>query len=559
MMKTRHERASSPQRALARAAIWAAAASLVLTGAAGARVAGHPLEAQVDGGVVRGAVEHGVIAFKGIPYAQAPVGSLRWMPPQRVKSWTGVRPALHYGPDCMQVPFPGDAAPLRTTPAENCLYANVWRPRGASAHGLPVMVWIYGGGFVNGGSSPAVYDGTEFARDGVVLVSFNYRLGNFGFFAFPALTRELKRQGDPVGNFAFMDQIAALKWVQRNIAAFGGDPHNVTLFGESAGGISVGTLLGTPLAAGLFERAIIESGGGRPGIFPPRLVSGSSSSAEAMGVKLARHFGIEGDGAPALAKLRAIPAATLVGGLNMATMMQGKNQTYVGGPILDGKLNLGAPTQVFASGGGARVPVMIGTNSADIGFLPAKSLEALFAMYGPDAKAAKAIYDPSGQLSLQLVSFRAGGDLWMVEPARAISRILSARGQPVYEYRFSYVASSLLDTQFGKVGAMHASEIPYAFDTVRAHYGKETSSADEDMARTMHKYWVAFAKTGRPDPAGLPAWPAYRERTDELMNFTEQGPKPEADPWKKRLDVAERFAERQEAARNQTKTAGTAR
>ena len=553
-MKTRHERASGPRGLLGSGALWVAVATFWLLGAGKAEGAGNPLEARVDGGVVRGTVEHGVIAFKGIPYAQPPVGASRWMPPQPVKSWAGVRPALRYGPDCMQVPFPSDAAPLGVTPEEDCLYANVWRPKSATAHRLPVMVWIYGGGFVNGGSSPAVYDGTEFARDGVVLVSFNYRLGNFGFFAFPALTRELRGNGDLAGNYALMDQVAALKWVQRNIAAFGGDPHSVTVFGESAGGISVGLLLETPLATGLFQRAIIESGGGRPGIFPPRRLSGSPSSAEAMGVKLAEHFGIEGEDARALAQLRGLPASKLVDGLNMATM--GKDQTYVGGPILDGRLNLGAPTQVFADGGGARVPVMIGTNSADIGFLPAKSLEALFAMYGPDAKAAKAVYDPSGQLPLQLVSFRAGGDLWMVEPARAISRILSTRGQPVYEYRFSYVASSLLDTQFGKVGAMHASEIPYVFDTVTAHYGKETSSADEAMAREMHQYWVAFAKTGKPDPAGLPAWPAYRASSDELMNFTEQGPKPEADPWKKRLDVAERFAEREEAARSQIKTAG---
>lgn len=557
MMSIRLGRTGSPRAWLAHGAGWAAIAALALAGAAHAASAGSSLEARVDGGAVRGAVEHGVIAFKGIPYAQPPVGALRWMPPQPVRSWTGVRPALHYGPDCMQVPFPSDAAPLGVTPKEDCLYANVWRPRSAPARGLPVMVWIYGGGFVNGGSSPAVYDGTQFARNGVVLVSFNYRLGNFGFFAFPALTRELRRDGDLVGNYGLMDQLAALKWVQRNIASFGGDPHNVTVFGESAGGISVGLLLGTPLAAGLFQRAIIESGGGRPGIFPPRHVSGGPNSAEAMGVKLARHFGIEGKGEQALAQLRALPASRLVDGLNMATM--GKDQTYVGGPILDGKLDLGAPTQVLAAGGGARVPVMIGTNSADIGFLPAKSLEALFAQYGPDAKAATAIYDPSGQLPLQLVSFRAGGDLWMVEPARAISRILSGRGQPVYEYRFSYVASSLLDTQFGRLGAMHATEIPYVFDTVRAHYGKETTRADEATARAMHLYWVAFAKTGKPDPAGLPVWPAYHESTDELLNFTEQGPKAEADPWKQRLDVAERFAERHEAARTQIKTAGTGR
>ena len=243
-------------------AILAALTAGLAPGPVLARAAGHPLVARVEGGLVRGQIERGVIAFKGIPYAAPPVGARRWAPPQPVRPWNGVRRALAYGPDCMQVLFPGDAAPERTVPQENCLYLNVWRPRGASVRNLPVMVWIYGGGFVNGGSSPAVYNGTRFARDGVVLVSFNYRLGNFGFFAFPALTRQ--DRGQLLGDYAFMDQLAALRWVQRNIRAFGGDPHNVTVFGESAGGMSVNNLLISPLAKGLFQRAIIESGGGRP-------------------------------------------------------------------------------------------------------------------------------------------------------------------------------------------------------------------------------------------------------------------------------------------------------
>ena len=174
-----------------------------------------------------------MLSFKGIPFAAPPVGDLRWKPPQPVTPWTGVRPATAYGSDCMQLPFPGDAAPLGTPPAEDCLVVNVWRPADASTK-LPVMVWIYGGGFVNGGSSPAVYDGSQFAKRGVVLVSFNYRVGRFGFFAHPALTKE--SPNGPLGNYAFLDQIAALKWVQKNIAAFGGDAGNVTIFGESAGG-----------------------------------------------------------------------------------------------------------------------------------------------------------------------------------------------------------------------------------------------------------------------------------------------------------------------------------
>ncbi|MHB8816352.1 MAG: carboxylesterase/lipase family protein [Steroidobacteraceae bacterium] len=494
------------RRASASVALCAGLACLALTAVGEARIAAGPLEAQVDGGMVRGAVVHGVVAFKGIPYAAPPVGALRWAPPQSVKPWTGIRPALHYGPDCEQLPTPGDAAPLRTVPKESCLYLNVWRPRARSARGLPVMVWIYGGGFVDGGISPAIYDGTEFAADGVVLVSFNYRLGNFGFFAFPALDRQAA--AGLRADYTFMDQIAALEWVQRRIASFGGDPRNVTIFGESAGGMSVNALLMSPLARGLFAKAIMESGAGRDNIYPLRPLSGSADSAEAAGVALASHLGIPGVGPGALAELRALPAHRLVNGLNMTDQLS--DHTYAGGPILDARLYPGAPTKVYAAGGGARVPVMIGANTGESG--PANLPSAV------------------------------GGDEWMVEPARAIARLFAARGQRVYEYRFGYIATALRG-RFS--GAPHASEIPYVFDTLVARYGKETSRTDETMARATHAYWIAFARTGRPDPRGLPAWPQYHERTDRLMSFTERGPVPEADPWKRRLDVAERAAQRE--------------
>ena len=246
-------------------------------------------EVRVESGRLKGTISNGVVVFKGIPFAAPPVGENRWRAPQPAKPWSGVRAATEFGHDSMQLPFPSDAAPLGTTPSEDCLYLNVWAPVKRSAEKLPVMVWIYGGGFVNGGSSPAVYDGKHFAERGVVFVSFNYRLGRFGFFAHPALTKE--NPDGPLGNYGYMDQIAALQWVQRNIAGFGGDAANVTLFGESAGGISVLTLLTSAKARGLFQKAIIESGGGRSGIGPPRHLHEStpqSPSAESVGVEFGK-------------------------------------------------------------------------------------------------------------------------------------------------------------------------------------------------------------------------------------------------------------------------------
>ena len=510
----------------------------------------------INTGTLQGATADGVISFKGVPFAKPPLGQLRWKPPQPTPKWQGVRNATDYGPDCMQEPFPGDAAPLGVTPKEDCLYLNLWLPeKSAPRKRLPVMVWIYGGGFVNGGASPKVYDGSEFAKDGILLVSFNYRLGNLGFFAHPALTAEQpallgahaprppgrpsgRYQGFPAANYGLMDQIAALKWVQRNIAAFGGDPHNVTIFGESAGGMSVNMLLTSPEADDLFQRAIIESGGGRPGGFPARSLTGPNS-AESVGLALAKEHGIQGEGADALARLRQIPAEQLK--LNMISM---RTASYVGGPVVDDKLDLGAPTTLYAEGKGVKVPVIVGANSADIGFAQGKTLDELFSTsFGPDAHKARSVYNPDNSTDFRAVSSKVAGDQGMIEPAREIARLLSARGQPVYEFRFSYVAESLR----GKVpGALHATEIPFAFDTVSARYGKDTTPADEAAAKAMHKYWVAFAKTGKPEPAGEPAWPTYDAKTDQIMDFTNSGPVAGRDPWKARMDLTAAAAERKE-------------
>lgn len=492
---------------------------------------------RIQSGAVRGVARNGLMIFKGIPYAQPPVGKLRWQPPQPAKAWKGIRSATRFGHDCMQLPFPGDAAPLRTTPSEDCLYVNVWAPQHASAP-LPVMVWIYGGGFVNGGSSPAVYSGANFARDGIVFVSFNYRLGRFGFFAFPALIK----QGGPVGNYAFMDQIAALKWVRRNISAFGGDPNEVTVFGESAGGMSVNTLLTSPLARGLFERAMIESGGGRDNLLAPppldRPGPHGQPSAVADGIAFAEAMGIHGTGARALAELRELPAEKIVHGINMATMFAQRH--IYSGPMIDGKIVVQPSDAVMKAGGQAKVPVLVGANSADIGFDSATTFDELFKPFGAHAAEARSAFDPSGHGSLQEVRAEVGAAFMMLEPARFVAREVAASGKPAYQYRFSYVATALRRKLHG---APHSSEIPYVFDTLRksmwSDFGKGITKQDLAMSHDVHAYWANFVKTGNPNGPGLPQWRPITRDGNQLMNFTEDGPKSETDPWKARLDLVE--------------------
>ena len=466
-------------------------AVLAVVAAATPAPAAPRTEVRTKSGVVAGAVANGVVSWKGIPYAAAPVGELRWRAPQPVAPWTGVRAATEYAHDCMQLPFPSDAAPLGTPPAEDCLYVNVWAPEKPASAKLPVMFWIHGGGFVNGGSSPSVYDGSAFARRGVVLVSLNHRLGRFGFFAHPALTKE--SPNEPLGNYGYLDQIAALRWVRDNVAAFGGDPGNVTIFGESAGGGSVNTLLASPLARGLFHKAIVESGGGRAGgLMQPRTLA----EAEAVGVALAKSAGITGDDAAALAALRKLPAEDLVRGLNLMTMGQ-QRDTYAG-PMVDGKIVTEEPETAFRAGRQAKVPYMIGANNREFGFmpLPPQAVDGMLARFGADKGKVVAAYDPDQTGKMGEVGVGLMSDGAMVEPARLLARLASAAGQPTFEYRFSYVPSSI---RKDVAGALHATEIPFVFETVRAKYGEATTPEDEAIAAAANAYWVCVRADGRPE------------------------------------------------------------
>lgn len=492
-------------------------------------------EAAVETGKLRGAVSGAVAAFKGIPYAAPPVGPNRWRPPQPAARWSGVRDATRYGADCMQLPFPGDAAPLGVTPAEDCLYVNVWKPARGGRR-LPVMVWIYGGGFVNGGSSPEVYDGSRFAENGVVFVSFNYRVGRFGFFAHPALTKE--SQDGMLGNYAFMDQIAALQWVRRNIAAFGGDPNNVTIFGESAGGMSVLTLMTSPAARGLFHKAIVESGGGRNLLGPMRKVSeaqGALGSGESVGLAFAQKMGVEGADAKALEALRALPAEKIVDGLNMASM----NTPTYSGPMIDGKIVVETVEQAFLGGRQAKVPFIAGANNMDIGFSFARTLEDVFKPFGELRARAEAAYNPDGRGDARAVGYQAAMDRMMIEPARFTVRKMAEAGQKAFHYRFSYVAESMRKEW---PGAPHATEIPYVFNTVKVKYGEKLTPADQKMAEMVHAYWVDFVKKGDPNGGGRPAWPACDAACDLILEFGPAAAAAKTDPWKARLDVTEALA-----------------
>ena len=473
----------------------------------------------ISSGQLEGASSDGVERFLGIPYAAPPVGEARWRSPQPVQAWQGVRQADSYGSDCMQpITRPNILPGIQTTPSEDCLYLNVWRPANAEKGAkLPVMVWVHGGGLFNGGSSFPVYDGVNFARDGVIFVGINYRLNRFGFFAHPALEDE-----GFGGNFGFQDQIAALRWVRDNIEAFGGNPDHVTVFGESAGGRSMHMLLQSPMARGLFDAVIIQSGGGREQPFPMSGIGGAAKIGHGFASTLSAE------------DLRAMPAEQVLANINLLkTGVEGWS-----GPIQDGKTLLG-PSNIDIARAHlyADVPVMIGSNSADAILFGKPDKKKLLAEFGDLASEAKAIHDPQGDKTDLQVGVTVGAALFYQEPARAIGRVLAEQGRKVWLYRFDHNG-----TQQGVAmgGTPHAAEIPYVFDLEERRLQQLDTGRDAQVATMAHTYWVNFAKYHNPNGGGLPEWPTMTGDSTTVQWIHSDGAEHVEDPQRAALDLRER-------------------
>ncbi len=458
---------------------------------------------RIESGLIAGVKsEHSdVIAYKGIPFATPPVGFLRWREPQPVKPWPGIKNCDAFAASPMQsnpVPF-GVYTPEFLIPAkpisEDCLYLNVWTRAGRGAR-MPVFVWIYGGGFSSGGTSVPIYDGEAMAKKGIVFVSANYRVGVFGFLAHPELTKESSHHAS--GNYGLLDQIAALQWIRKNIDAFGGDPDNVTIAGQSAGSMSVNCLIASPAARGLFNKAIAESGS----MFNTK--SPALPAAEKQGMDLAASVH-----ALSMETLRQVPADSLM-------KFQGRFM-----PDIDGYVLPASVKDIFAAGKQNRVPVLIGWN-ADESFVAKFQSKELFTSearkkYGADADRFLNYFPSSTEAESMRSQMKISRDLLFAASGFQWANEQSAEGKvPVYVYYFSRKLPATAD--FTKYGAFHTGEVAYVMNNLRFLH-RPWEAADQSLAELMNNYWIRFISYSDPNGGHLPEWPAYNRKNAEVMVF----------------------------------------
>ncbi len=453
-------------RAFAAGLSIAAAVSCSTQSASNAPAPAHP-RVTTDAGILEGRADSGgrLLLFKGIPYAAPPVGDLRWKPPIAAIAWQGVRSAERLGHNCMQQRPYGDINPYTAGISEDCLNLNVTTQ--STTGRRPVMVWIHGGGFFAGFGGEERHDGAVLASKGVVVVTINYRLGALGFLAHSALTRESPRRAS--GNYGLLDQVAALQWVQRNIANFGGDPSRVTIFGESAGGMSVGALIGSPLAKGLFRGAILESGA------ISNAFTRTADSAEALGARIVATLGVTGSDASAAARMRALSADSLMAA---TTRIAGNPGSPILWPTLDRYVLPQPVDSAIVRGTANVVPVIVGSNTDEP--------QSIFGA-----------------------------------PSRAMVRLIAARGVPAYMYQFTRVAEDSINR---KAGAYHSAEITFVFGRARpVSASAGHTSYDATLADAMSDYWVAFATSANPNGAPAsgkwPAWPTFTSPSEQYIEF----------------------------------------
>lgn len=496
-------------------------AGLIL--ACGSTVAQEPEPVLTYAGLVQGVSEDGLIVYRGIPYAAPPVGDLRWRPPQPLQSWEGVRPAKEFAQD----PYQGDG---NGNVGEDCLYLNIWTPAELPDDRLPVLVWIYGGGFSFGSTSTPIHDGTHLAKKGVVLVSLNYRVGPLGFLAHPALSAE-SPQGVS-GNYGLLDQLAALRWIQENIEAFGGDPAKVTIFGESAGGISVSMLCVSPLAEGLFRGAISQSGGSfgptRPTTYPGENMK-PLALAEQAGIAY-----LERAGVASIDELRKLPPRDLPSGWGSGAAW----------PIVDGWVIPGDQFLLYESGNYNDVNILVGYNSDEgLSFSHEKTPEEyvtnVHTRYGPFADRLIDAYpvgeDTVSKSARDLMRDAAfGWHTWSW--ARLQAR---TGGSKVFLYYFDQHPKRPDDSPAADHGMPHGVDVPYVFQTLHRE-DPNLTDGDWAISETVATYWTNFAKHGDPNGEGLPFWPEFSEEEPQVMVFRDIA-SPGSVPSEESLEVLDAY------------------